>query len=118
MRRNPEVRSRGQREVEQRRELLDASPQLQDLPSELWLSEVQDIQTDHRCRRRAEPRTRRRAGDSEVRGDGHVAGVLDEIPKPVVVALLRASRGRHGHDHRPSPRAAQVLEDDGERPLT
>jgi hypothetical protein len=43
---------------------------------------------------------------------------LDEIPKPVVVALLQASRGRHGNDHRPFPRAAQLLEDDGERPLT
>ena len=25
-----------------------------------------------------------------IRGDGHVLGALDEIPKPVVVALLRA----------------------------
>jgi hypothetical protein len=40
---------------------------------------------------------------------------LYEIPKPVVVALLQASRGRHGNDHRPFPRAAQLLEDDGER---
>jgi hypothetical protein len=43
---------------------------------------------------------------------------LDEIPKPVVIALLQASRGRHGNDHRPFPRAVQLLEDDGERPLT
>ena len=28
--------------------------------------------------------------------DGHVPGALDELPKPVVVALLRAPRGRHG----------------------
>ena len=26
-----------------------------------------------------------------IRGDGHVAGALDEIPKPVIVALLRAA---------------------------
>jgi hypothetical protein len=104
--------------VEQRRELLDLSQQLQDLPSELWLREVDYIQTDHDRRRRAKPPTRRRARDSEVGGDGHVAGALDEIPKPVVVALLQASRGRHGNDHRPFPRAAQLLEDDGERPLT
>jgi hypothetical protein len=81
--------------VERRRELLDASPQLQDLPWELWLNEVDSIQTDHHRRR-------------------HVAGALEEIPKPVVVVLLQASRGRHGNDHRPFPRAAQLLEDDGE----
>ena len=52
----------------------------------------------------------RRARDAEVRGDGHVPGALNEIPKPVVVALLRAGRGRHGHDHRPFPHAAQPLE--------
>jgi hypothetical protein len=39
--------------------------------------------------------------DSEFRGDGHVSGALDEIPKAVVVALLPAGRGRHGHNHRP-----------------
>jgi hypothetical protein len=33
------------------------------------------------------PPTRRRARDSEVPGDGHVPGALDEMPKPVVVAL-------------------------------
>ena len=106
-----------QREGEQRGALLDASPQLQDLLSERWLSEVQYIQTDDDRRRRAEPPTGRRARDSEVRGDGHIAGALDEIPKPMVVVLLSASRGRHGNDHRPSPRAAQLLENDGD-PLT
>jgi hypothetical protein len=29
-------------------------------------------------------------------GDGHVAGAADEIPQPVVMALLRPGRGRHG----------------------
>jgi excisionase family DNA binding protein len=40
---------------------------------------------------------------------------LDEIPKAVVVALLRASRGRHRNDHRLFSHAAQLLENDGER---
>jgi hypothetical protein len=34
--------------------------------------------------------------NAEIRGDGHVPGALDEIPKAVVVAPLMASRGRHG----------------------
>jgi hypothetical protein len=38
----------------------------------------------------AEPPAGRRVTDSEVCGDGHVPGALDEIPKPVVVALLHA----------------------------
>jgi hypothetical protein len=37
------------------------------------------------------------------------------MPKPVVVALLRAGRGRHGNDYRLFAHAAQILEDDGER---
>ena len=64
----------------------------------------------------AEPPTGRRARDPESRGDGHVPGALDEIPKPVVVALLRAGRVRHGDDHRPFPHAAQLIENDWERP--
>jgi hypothetical protein len=59
-----------------------------------------------------QPATRRRARDSEVRGDGHVPGSLDKISKAVVVAL-RAGRSRHGNDHRPFPHAAQLLDDDG-----
>ena len=61
----------------------------------------------------AEPPAGRRVTDSEVCGDGHVPGALDEIPKPVVVALLHAGRGRHEDDHPPFPHAAQLLEDDG-----
>jgi hypothetical protein len=48
---------------------------------EFRLSEVRNIQTDHDRRRRAKPTPRRRATDSEVCGDGHVPGALDEIPK-------------------------------------
>jgi hypothetical protein len=47
-----------------------------------------------------------------------IPGALDEIPKPVVVALLRAPRGRHGDDHRPFARAAQLLKDMADRPPT
>ena len=46
---------------------------------------------------------RRRAKDAEVRSNGPVPSTLDETPKPVVVALLGAGRGRHGNDHRPFP---------------
>ena len=35
-------------------------------------------------------------GDSELRRHGHVASALAEMPKPVVVALLRACDDRHG----------------------
>ena len=42
-------------------------------------------------------------GTPKIRGDGHVLGALDEIPKPVVVALLRAGRSRHENDHQPFP---------------
>jgi hypothetical protein len=102
----------GQREPEERRELPDASPQFQDFLAELRFSEVHNIETDHDRRCSAQPATRRRARDSEVRGDGHVAGALDEISKAVVIALLRARRSRHADDHRPFPHAAQLLEDD------
>ena len=36
-----------------------------------------------------------------------VPSALDETPKPVVVALLRAGRGRHGNDHWPFPCASR-----------
>ena len=57
-------------------------------------------------------------GLREIRGDGHVPGALDEVPKPVVVALLRTGRGRHRHDHRSFPHTVQLLEDDGVRPTS
>jgi hypothetical protein len=97
-------------------ELLHASPELQDFLVEGRRAQVRYVQAHHDLRCLAEPPTGRRARDSEIRGDGHVPGALDEIPKAVVVTVLRAGRGRHGHDHRPFPHAAQLLEDDGERP--
>jgi hypothetical protein len=70
------------------------------------------LQTDYDRRRRAEPPTRRRARDTEIGGDGQVPGALDEIPEPIVIALLRAGRGRHADDHRSLAHAAQLLKDD------
>ena len=75
---------------EQRRELLDASPQLQELLPEFLLREVRHLQTDHDRRRRAEPPSRRRPRDTEICGDGQVPGALDKIQEPMVIALLRA----------------------------
>src|SRR5262249_33728188 len=45
----------GQREPEERRELLDASPQLQDFLAELRFTEVHNIETDHDRRCSAQP---------------------------------------------------------------
>jgi hypothetical protein len=64
----------------------------------------------------AEPPTGRRARDAEIRGNGQVPGGLDKIPKPVIVALLKAARGRHRDDHRSCADAAQLLEDIAGRP--
>jgi hypothetical protein len=79
--------------AEQGQGLLDASPQLQDLLAELRLRESATREITPR-RRRAQPATRGRASDAEVRGGGDVAGAADEMPKPVVVPPLRAGRGR------------------------
>jgi hypothetical protein len=58
--------------------------------AEFRLREFRHTQTDNDRRHRAEASARGRAKDAEILGDGHVPGALDEIPKPVVVAL----RGR------------------------
>src|SRR5215469_3708709 len=68
--------------------------------SEFRLREFRHIQTDDDRLRLAEPPTRRRARDSQVRRHSHVPAALDKIPKPVVIALLRAGDGWHGNDHR------------------
>jgi hypothetical protein len=67
--------------------------------------QVRHVQANHDLRCLAEPPTGRRARDPEIRADGHVPGALDEIAKPVVVALPRAARGRHRDDHRLSRRS-------------
>jgi hypothetical protein len=61
---------------------------------------LRHIQTDDDRCRFAQPPTRRRARDSQVRRYSHVPGALDQIPKPVVVALLRTGDGWQGNDHR------------------
>jgi hypothetical protein len=64
---------------------------------------------DPRCL--AEPATGRRSRNPEVRGDGHLPRVVDEIPQPVVVALLRVPRSRHADDH-PAVRSRRTTLDE------
>ena len=54
--------------------------------------------------------------DPEIR-HSHVPGALDQIPEPMVIAVLRAGRGGHADDHRPFAQATQLLkeEDAGRR---
>jgi hypothetical protein len=40
---------------------------------------------------------------------------LDEIPEPMVIALLRPGHGRHLEDDRPITHVAQILQDDAGR---
>jgi hypothetical protein len=100
---------------QQRRQLLDASPELQDLLPEFRRREVRHVHRHHDSRRRTEPSTRGRAWDPEIGRDGQVPGALDEIPEPMVIALLGAGRGRHPEDDRPFADTAQLLRDHGER---
>ena len=71
---------------------------------------------DHDLRRRTEPPAGGRARDAQIRRDGHVAGAVDELPQPMVIALLRTGRGHHPDDHRPFAHAAQLLADDAGPP--
>jgi hypothetical protein len=88
----------GEGEPKQCRELLHASPELQDFLPEFRCPQVHHIQAHHDLRCLGEPPTGRRVWNPKVRGDGRVPCALHEIPKPVVVALLKAS---HSDDHRP-----------------
>jgi len=103
-------------EPEQGRKFLDASSELEDFLSEFQLGQVRHVQADHRGRRRAEPPPCRRPRNAAISGDGQVPGALNELAQPVVVALLRARRGRHGNDHRPFHHAAQLPRRRRERP--
>ena len=82
----------GEGQPEQRREFLDPLLQLPDLGPKLRLCEARYVHTDHDCRRRSEPPTRRRARKTEIRGDGQIPGASDEIPEPTVIASMRARR--------------------------
>jgi hypothetical protein len=99
------------------RELLHASPELQDFLVEFRCPLVRDAQAHHNVRCLAEPSPGRRARDPRSVAMVPSPVRLDEIPKPVVVALLWAGRSRRGNDHRPFPHAAQLLEDDRAMPL-
>ena len=89
----------GEREPKQCPELLHAPPELQDFLLEFRRPPVRHVQAHHDIRGLAEPPTGGRARDPEIGGDGHVPGLLDGMPKPAVIALLRAPRGRHEDDH-------------------
>jgi hypothetical protein len=75
----------------------------------LRLGEGRHIQIDHDRRHRAEPPARGRTRDAEIRGNGYVAGAADEIPQPVIIALLRSRRGRHGLNSSKTMRAVACL---------
>ena len=112
LRLNPEVRNRARAS---RRSAVSFFTRRRSFSTSCWSSEALKFVTSRLTTTvgAAKPPARRRARDSEVGGDGHVPGALDETPKPVIVALLRAGRGRHGHDHRPFPHGAQLLETTG-----
>ena len=105
---NPELRSRASASRSSAVSFFTRRRSSQDFLLEFRRPQVRHVEAHHDLRCLVEPPTGRRARDPEVRGDGHVPGALDEIPKPVVVALLRAS---HADDHRPFAHAAQLLED-------
>src|SRR5262249_61118831 len=71
-------------------------PEPQDFLVELRRVSVRPVRAYYRLRCVAEPPTGRRTRNAEIRGDGDIPRALHEIPKTVVVALLTASRGRHG----------------------
>ena len=69
----------GEHEPKQRRELLDASPEQEDLLPEFRVRAGGHVKTDDDSRRPAEPPACRRTGDTEIRREGHIAGAVDEI---------------------------------------
>jgi hypothetical protein len=85
------------------------------VPTTLEASASMNARDSPMARRCAEPPTRRRTRDAEMRGDGQVPGALDKIPEPMVIALLRAGRGPHADDHRPVAHVPQLLRDDAGR---
>ena len=108
----------GQHELQERRELLDTSPERQNLVLEFPLAQVAHVEADHALRRPAEPPPGRRARDAEIGRECHVPGAVDEILEPVVIAPLRAGPGRHRDDHRPLAHAVQLSQGETERPPT
>ena len=109
---------KGQHELQERRELLDTSPERQNLVLEFPLAQVGHVEADHALGRPAEPPPGRRARDAEIGRECHVPGAVDEILEPVVIAPLRAGPGRHRDDHRPLAHAVQLSQGETERPPT
>jgi hypothetical protein len=101
----------GEDEPKECRELPHASPERHDLLLEVGCPQVRHVQGDDDFRCLAEPATGRRARNPEIRADGHVPGAANDIPKPMVVALLRTPASRHEDDRRRLIHAAQPLED-------
>jgi hypothetical protein len=85
---NPRASQQGERESKEGAERLDASPELQDFLLKFRCPAIRHVQGHHDIRCLSNPPTGRRARDTKIRRDGHVPGALDEISKPVVVALL------------------------------
>src|SRR6516164_1928257 len=89
-----------ERQPKERRELLDASPECQNFLLEFGCCQVRHVEADHDPWYLAKPPTGRRARDAKTCSDRHVSGSLDKISKPVIVAPLSTSGGRHRDDHR------------------
>jgi hypothetical protein len=68
---------------------------------EIQFAPVCPVQTDDGRGPRVEPSAAGRARDTEIRGERHVPGLANEVPKPVIIALLRAGPARHADDHPP-----------------
>ena len=89
-RRESRASKQGESEPKRCRELLHAWSVPHDLLLEFPCLQVRHVQAYDDLLCVHEPPTGRRARDPEIRGDGHVPGALDEIPQPVVIALLKA----------------------------
>src|SRR5262249_11126494 len=93
--RAPTASKQREREAEQGRGLLYASAEVQGFFLALHCLQGLNVHAvpDSLCLSEAAPAGRAR--NPEIRGDCHVSSVVDEMAKPVVVALLRAPRSRH-----------------------
>ncbi len=91
----PEARrvAHRQRESKQCGELADAAPQDHDVAPEFSLIAHEIGESHDRCRSLPHPASRGRPRDTADGREPKVARLLDEVPEPVVVALLPASRG-------------------------
>src|SRR5262249_18093880 len=89
------------------RELFHASPERQDFSLEFRCRPVRRVNADDDARCRAEPAPGPSSAGRQASRDGHVPSDMDEIPKAVIVALLKAARCGHAADHRSSANPTQ-----------